>query len=364
MKQQPIPVLLIYANSSNLIGGGHVMRQMALAQAAKAKGYTVVFIYKYCSSSITLQLQELSFTRFPLASDCFEQAIKTHNASALIIDDYSLTTEQKQKLKSITIPIIVFDDQTDQEAIVASLIVNSADNISQKDYHHRTSSAQFCLGRQYRLIRPVFLQKRTQLPTFQRRKRILISLGDADIKQLTLTICQGLLELSPYLPLDIVIGRMSTVPHKLLMQLVKQYPNISVHKNVNDLSNLMANSGMAISTAGGTLYELATLGVPTISLCVIDNQRSSLTSKLNNNGYLSFNLINYPANDSLLPLLLQQSILLWQDIEKRIKMSLYQQKHIDGLGADRIVLAIEHLLEHHLSESHLSENHSEAHKAQ
>jgi spore coat polysaccharide biosynthesis predicted glycosyltransferase SpsG len=47
----------------------------------------------------------------------------------------------------------------------------------------------------------------------------------------------------------------------------------TVHSNVTNMAALMAKADLAIGAAGGTSWERCCMGLPTIMLCLADNQR-------------------------------------------------------------------------------------------
>ena len=359
--------LLIYANSSAAIGGGHVMRQIALAQGAHKNGWQVVFIFRECSEAIIQRILDEGFSIFELTGTSLAEQVAVHNAHAIVIDDYYLTDIEQENIKQLPIPVVYFDDQIDQQPylsstivnIDANIVVNSADNVTANDYLFTCAKTQLCLGAQYRIIRHQFLHKRLLLNDFSKRQRLLITLGDSDIKGLSLPLTQCLLEKDNNLTIDLVIGSMTNIDETQLRQLNSNYPHVNIHRNITDMSDLMSQAGMAITTAGGTLYELALLGVPAVALCIVDNQISALHSPMNGSGYLGYDLRNYDNQQQLVSLLqkTQQDITinrislacieLWQQENQREAMSAKLQHAIDGLGSQRVITAIEQHLKNY-----------------
>lgn len=73
------------------MGGGHVLRQLALAQQAKNSGFLVTFIYHACDPQLIKRIQTSGFTHRKVESHLFDDLIKRENVNALIIDDYNLS---------------------------------------------------------------------------------------------------------------------------------------------------------------------------------------------------------------------------------------------------------------------------------
>lgn len=345
--------LLIYANGSPTIGGGHIMRQLALAQAATKHHWQVIFIYHTCSKNLVKRVTNEGFKICKIEQSNFIEQASKYSADAIVIDDYAISEHHQKNIKQLAIPVIYFDDQTDQQPIIANIIINSADKAKKSDYYDRAAKAQLCLGASYRVIRNEFLQQCSSLKPVTKRERILITLGDSDVKKLTLALAHKLLKYEPDLPLDIVIGSMTQVNEQTLLKLDADYPNLTIHKNTQDMSILMSQAGLAITTAGGTLYELALLGVPMAALCIVDNQIAALHSPINTQGYLGYDLRNYQQKPEVVSLLQKTinndeldgislaCIKLWHHPGQRELMSKQLKQYIDGLGGQRVLTAIE-----------------------
>lgn len=335
-------VVLIYANSSPSIGNGHVLRQLALAQALKKNSYHVSFIYQQMTVNIKQQLLNSNFACQQLGTRSINHYVQAYNASLLVIDDYHLTLTEKHNLTNCTADIVVFDDNTDNELIVADIIINAADDATAQDYHARSSQPTLLLGAKFRLIRAEFQTQRHLLKNKQARTRLMITMGGSDVANFTYPITQALLSYDPRLPLDIVIANMNHTDEVALLALIKQHKNCRLHKNVTNMAPLMAEAKMAITAAGGTLYELATLGTPSVGLCVSKNQLSAMNSPMFNLGFLAFDCAE-PSSNKPLVSILQAATTLWLATEQRQDMADNLFNHFDGQGADRIVSIINKL---------------------
>jgi UDP-2,4-diacetamido-2,4,6-trideoxy-beta-L-altropyranose hydrolase len=336
-------LILIYANSSSQIGNGHIMRQLALAQTLKQLKYHIVFIYHQITNNIKERLLTSKFDCQNIVQYSIAEYVESRGASILILDDYNLSANEKHKLKLITVPIVTFDDNTDNECIVANLIVNAADDAAPADYVARTDCSAFLLGSDYRLIRSEFLSQRAIISNYSTRNRLVITMGGSDVAKLTLPIVKALLAQQSALPLDIIIGNISNSEEQLLTSLVEQHKNTRLYKNIEDIEVIMASAAMAITAAGGTLYELATLGTPSIGVCVSSNQLSVMNSPLINHGFLAFDYSEKNPQKSLV-LILQSAMELWLSVKERQQMSQALFAHFNGLGGNRIAKAIEKLI--------------------
>ncbi|MBQ8592517.1 MAG: DUF354 domain-containing protein, partial [Lachnospiraceae bacterium] len=104
---------------------------------------------------------------------------------------------------------------------------------------------------------------------------VLITTGGADMYNATEHILSKLLEKSdrnPFLRYRVVSGAYNEHIEKL-RNIAKTNNNVYLYENVPDMWNLIKRCDIAISAAGSTMYELATIGVPTVCFYFVENQR-------------------------------------------------------------------------------------------
>jgi len=99
--------------------------------------------------------------------------------------------------------------------------------------------------------------------------------------------------------------------------------------DAQQMNSLMIDADIAISAAGQTLYELASLGVPTIAIAVADNQ------DLNVRGWSDNDFMEFAGwwDDPDLTTNILKKIDYLKDYETRIKQSKAGQARIDSSGA-------------------------------
>lgn len=330
--------ILIYANSSQAIGAGHIMRQLGLAQALNSLGYQCVFIAHHCLEDIKNKILTLNFGLTMLPSEDFLPKAVLVDAAALIIDDYNVNQAQASDIASLSIPTIWFDDNVNNVQLVADIVINSAEHCQ------KIPRCMHLTGLNYRLIRPEFYTQRQTLPDFNQRKRVLISLGATDVKGINLSLVRRILEKLPNTPIDLVIGN-AQVDESSLASLNNQYDLLTIHPFVDDMASLMAQAGLAVATAGGTLYELGCLGVPTIGLLITNNQAPIKRSTMINNGVTLFDLRQRPTPtepiDSMLEQVAIQAASLWLNQKERLRQSRYLMAKLDGQGIHRVADTID-----------------------
>lgn len=330
---------LFYGNSSLDIGSGHIMRLFALAQCIQKKGIQATFCYKECLSQLRNRLHQEGFNTVQIDGPLSTKQLLSLAPTHLVIDDYLLSHNEWQVIANTPLTKIIFDDALQQKPLPADWIINTAPGITEEYYHHTTPKAQLCLGPSFALLRQEFSEEKSLLPSFDTRKQILITMGGADVKGLTLPICSQLLQLDSQLQLSVISG---STPPKDLKLLAKENSNVQLYINSNSVAKIMTQAGLAIAAAGNTMYELACMELPTIAVICAPNQEVALRQK-QPAWYHPFDFIAYQANtysvsnEAMVNNLCVFALKIQHNKTARIAMHHAIHKAQDGKGAQRIV---------------------------
>lgn len=333
---------LFYGNSRPEIGAGHIMRLFALAQYAQLAGFKVSFLYKQCLPSHVKMLMQAGFGTTQISGLLSTEVIASQAPTHLVIDDYYLSPQEWQVLKKHSVFKILFDDALHMEPLYADLIVNASPSASLEAYKKRSPDARLCLGPKYTILRKEFRTASLALPPLQERNQVLILLGGTDVKHLSLPLCQKMLDQYPSLNLSAIVGECAPEYEAALRQLAKQYPKLSLYIKTDEVAHIMAQSGLAISSAGGSLSELACMNVPAFALVFADNQANALHSPTNNSWYKALDFRTYGQHNTIEDELMLNNLCssaydLYQDLAQRAQMQKQVIGIIDGLGCQRII---------------------------
>lgn len=130
--------------------------------------------------------------------------------------------------------------------------------------------------------------------------------------------------------------------------------HIHIHENVTHMASLMASCDMAVSAGGTTLSELCTVGVPTISYLMADNQRTAIDTfaakglipcagDIRNSLLQEKNnqiKVSQISSDTVISNILHFLTSMSENAEVRKKSSLKMRAFLDGGGAGRIADAL------------------------
>jgi UDP-2,4-diacetamido-2,4,6-trideoxy-beta-L-altropyranose hydrolase len=301
--------IIFRVDASIEMGIGHVMRCLTLADALKTEGSYCHFVCREHPGNLIDQIASRGHQVYPLATaKICQQAEKTEaertqpshaswlgcdwltdarqtsahietlNVDWLVVDHYALDYHWEKYLRPLCKKIMVIDDLADRNH-ECDLLLDQTFKRPDSDYKQRTpSNCNILTGAKYALLRPEFAAMRNY--SLERRKEpklkhLLISMGGADSGNATgqilrtiegwplpgdchITVIMG--NTAPYL--DDVRARASELP----------WP-VEVKVNISNMAQLMADSDLAIGSAGSTSWERCCLGVPTLMLILAENQR-------------------------------------------------------------------------------------------
>ncbi len=302
----------IRADASGQIGLGHVMRCIALAQAWRAYGGKVVLFSDNLPDAL---LQRCIAENIEVRGEVFV-------TDFLVVDGYHFTPAYLAALKQSGQKLLVVDDLADSDLSAADLILNHNPYADAVMYPSLTALT----GARYTLLRREFQHARS---AHVFAHRILLTMGGADPDNQTLAIMQRLQNLrTARLNIQIIVGAAN--PHLASLQqalpALCHHHDATLHCNPSDLPQLMATCDLAITAAGSTCWELASLGVPMLFVVTAANQQGVAKFLLEQQAALPFD-----------ETALQQ---LLTDETARSKLAATSQKLIDGRGADRVAIRI------------------------
>ena len=132
-----------------------------------------------------------------------------------------------------------------------------------------------------------------------------------------------------------VVEGVYSVNHEFLEKLSEEYDNLIIHKNVQNMTELMVQCDIAISAGGFTLYELCACGVPTISVAFADNQLENV-KRFDEEGLIIYAGDVREDIKIVLRKVVNNVIVLLNDFEIRLKYSAKMQDLNVGCHLEKI----------------------------
>jgi len=332
--------IIFRVDSGSMIGSGHVYRCLSFAEYIRnsnieficknydkncipliSKRYKVYEIEKDKNYEITLNINSwLGDTSLKDAKKTID-IIKNKNIDWLIIDHYSINKEWEDNIRPYVKNIFVIDDFTNREHNCEILLNQQIEPKESKLYFSLLPShCKLLLGKDYILINKKFITASKNRKPITQLKRINIFMGGGDPSNETLKIIKICDKLNkklnyPFI-FDIIIG-FSNKFKKEIEEHCNSNNNFNFHYNINYMENLFSKTDLAIGAGGGTTYERCIMGIPTILLCIAENQKLVLDKFINNKTVYYIGTINEDYSKKL-----KQSLLYFYNNPKDlIKMS-------------------------------------------
>jgi UDP-2,4-diacetamido-2,4,6-trideoxy-beta-L-altropyranose hydrolase len=299
--------IVFRTDASVQIGTGHVMRCLTLADSMRKLGANCIFICRLYSGQlldlirqrghegIALSIENSSISAITDVSIQLEtffnmdweiDVINTQRAIGekivdwLIVDHYALDARWQKAMRQHCTRIMVIDDLADR-IHDCDLLLNQNLGRSVIDYNHLIpQKAATLIGPRFALLRPEFFALRSE--SLARRqhpqlKHLLITMGGTDPYNVTEKVLHALRNCTLLTEVAITVVMGAHAPWLERVQAIAlnmPYPT-EVKVNVANMEMLMVSSDLAIAAAGGTIWELCALGIPTLCFAIAKNQESN-----------------------------------------------------------------------------------------
>lgn len=299
--------IVFRTDASLLIGTGHVMRCLTLAEALRARGAECHFICRehpgnllehlrckgyavhallpaeHADGAPSVSVADLAHARWlggSQAEDAAEcaQLLRELQPDWLVVDHYALDARWERELKAYCQKLMVIDDLADRPH-QCDLLLDQTYGRACDEYSPWVSPGCTVLcGAQYALLRQEFcalrassLQKRAS-PQLQ---CLLISMGGVDRDNVTGQVLDALRSSSLPEGCRVVVVMGASAPWLAeVHEVAANMPwSTEVRVGVENMAQLMADSDLAIGAAGSTSWERCCLGLPAVMLVLADNQR-------------------------------------------------------------------------------------------
>lgn len=264
-------------DGSPSMGLGHLMRCMAMAQGLAESGHQVFFYVsedslQFCRERTDWVGEIFTLTHVDKVLEpewLVEQCVKLH-ADWLMLDGYHFEQTYRLALKSHKFKLAVFDDINNSGALYADLVINGAPNAVLLDYATTAPRALLAIGQEYQVLRQEFLQANKK--PWSERENLTLMFGGSDPKNLTIGLLKALNKRKPTMPITVITGAAYHALAELQNLISNSDLEITHLHDCQNMAEVLENTRLAISAAGGSQFELRACAVPTILVVVADNQ--------------------------------------------------------------------------------------------
>lgn len=322
--------ILFRVDGNHAMGLGHLMRCRALAEALIASGHRCAFLVASPDPEIIAPLTAVGIDIRPVDPDHDRDASETLarcatlGAAALVIDGYHFGDAWRRGVRALGKPILAFADgplRPDH----ADLLIDAASPSS--------ADPEELFGPDYVLLRRELVEaaRLPPLPIAQ-RPAILITFGGSDPMALTQRTTTELCAVLPDAALTVVIGPAVEHGPAVADGLRALGPRVTVLMAPPTMGTLMRRAGLAVTAAGGTVGELAALGVPAVLAIIAENQIAGAQACVADGWCLA---IDARADSDAPRKLAQTAVQLWHNAERRALWAARARAAVDPGGADR-----------------------------
>ena len=317
------PDVAIRCDGSKEIGMGHVVRMLAFARALTRYGLRPIFVLRSGQPKALEMLTEAEFEVHEVASgdssgsrlgrSDARQLTEFSHGAPVIVDHYGAGSEYFAYLAEAGVRYGVIDDLADRDLRGAEWILNPVPGFEAA--YEIGGAERLLIGPQYALLRPEFAYRRSSL---RRRslqaRRVLLTLGGG--------------------------GDSGEVAH--LRSALGVIDGIEIEcatggRSAAEMAELMAWADIAVSAAGQTAWEFACMGVPSVLVCVAENQRANAAALSRVGCALIAGMWNESSSADVVCGHVRSLI---EDSATRTRMSAAGMNLVDGLGADRAAIEI------------------------
>lgn len=332
-------------DADSTIGAGHLMRCLSLAHACRAQGGEPVFFTATTAEGLLNRIRIAEFDLVPIEPDAPDLGARAvgvwasaNKRSWFVLDGYQFQGAFQLVVAQAGARLMVIDDYVRLPRYHADLILDQ--NFGSEDRRYPVApSCRQLLGPAYALLAPGFVDAGTasiEGRTYpEQARQLLVTLGAADPVRATSLVVSALQSMDlAGIGVTVVVGGAN-----LRLDEIREACDSSGFRVVVDATNmpeLMAEADLAITAAGTTSLEVSRMGLPAITITLVDNQRDIAAALADAGAGISMGWHEDISEDALRDTILH----LIHDPAKRENMSLAGRTLVDGAGASRVVCAM------------------------
>lgn len=319
--------VIIHADAGPLEGWGHLRESLEIAKALRTRGADCLLVVPSGSpqASVEAEAEGFDVVKIPAKDwqsggppDTLQRLIEAIDASFLVCDLVRVGARYTDSIGSVCSSWAVVTELVEDEVGAINF------NIGQSPEYMPLDDAYQNAGR------------RATRPSIQ---RVLISYGGSDPRNITTATLEMLRPaIGPSGPLhgvEIVVILGPLFEHTDAVQTVAaSYPatvDIVGPLTAAEMALTVAGSDIAITTAGGTMYEFCALGLPSLVVPIVEKHDTN-ARVLEKRGIV----VRANMHDQLTAEEIKDAVVRLAPEQTRAAMSAAAQREIDGKGAARI----------------------------
>jgi spore coat polysaccharide biosynthesis predicted glycosyltransferase SpsG len=219
------------------------------------------------------------------------------------------------------------------EAVVAQLVVNGGAAEPPPQYEELWPPQRFLLGPRYVPLPPAYADDPPAADD-PGRTRLLITFGGSDVDDYT----QALAELES-VGVDLVLGPAYPCVDGTRELAAESRHRVDVHAPARDMLPLYRRARVALAAGGITQYELLSQRVTTVAVPHVAREKVESDAFAKRGAVVTFGAAELGPGGAVI----REVRRLWEDEDRRRAMAEEGRALVDGLGAARVLDAIEEM---------------------
>lgn len=316
--------VLILTECGSDIGYGHYSRCFSIYQELLSRGIKAKFILFQAGSGTLAIDDSIEIIEWHNNLESLSRFTDEYN---VLVDSYKLDLSSFNYIRKLFQHVSVIDDYNRLNYPV-DILINPNVYFEQVNYSNQKTALCYG-GKDFVILRKPFRDANIQTDRGSRLKSALITLGGSDERNLLTKLCR-IFNVQSNLRITVICPDSQTS-----VQLSKDYPTIACCFGLSAIEMLQAFSenDIVVSGCGQTLHELASIGKPTIGLCLGDDQKLNQAFYFQNSWLLQL----IPWDDASLKEKLEANFAQFKDQSLRIKMSEIGPALINKDGVESVV---------------------------
>ncbi len=280
--------IILKTDATNIIGTGHVYRCLSLA--SKLTNHEVMFLL---DENKPLGIEIVSSHNYKYithnGNDDLIEKIISYNPDIVINDILDTDENYMLQLKDLDYFLINFEDLGPG--------TKYADVVFDALYEHNDDIPNLYAGPDYYMLRGEFYYQSFKFIQ-EEVGEVLLTFGGTDPNNLTEKTLKAILDSGYNKSITVILG-LGYSDKEGIKSKYDGNINVRILENVKNMSEYMAKADIIFTSAGRTMYEVASLAVPCICLC--QNERE-LTHKFGSreNGFINLGLGSNVSEDEII----------------------------------------------------------------
>jgi len=267
--------ILFVTTGNKEVGLGHVYNTLLIAN--DITNHEIIFLVDAQSQPAYNKIAEQGYQVYIQRNNNIIEDIKYFSPDIVINDRLDTTKAYMQSLKDIGVKVVNFED-LGEGAVFADIVINAI-------YPEREILPNHYFGSKYFLLRDEFILS-PKKDISETVSNVLIAFGGVDPNNYTEKVLKSVYDycIENNIKINVIAGLGYD-----FYETIKPFKRIEVFKNTKKMSEHMLKADILFTSAGRTIFEAASIGIPTIVLAQNSRELSHFFASAEN-GFLNLGL--------------------------------------------------------------------------